>query len=120
MVDSVSIRNKFTEFRAEYANRNIDDFDTFVCARVADYFINNEQASTDTIYAAIEKALCEPVIEEDEAEEITGEDSHSDVPPPPPVTQVSLPKKLLKAAPYIAGAATVGFIAWVVKRKKRK
>jgi len=122
MVDSAYICNKFTEFRAEYANRNIDDFDTFVCARIADYFINNEHALTGTIYTVIEKALCEPVIKEKDAGETADEDSHSAVSPSPLVTQVSLPKKLLKATPYIAeaGAAVIGFIAWAVKHKKRK
>ena len=181
MVDNVLILNKFAEFHTEYENRNINDFDTFVCARVAEYFINNEHISTDTIYTAIEKALCDPISEETVTEETIGsiepkkpkrcpqcdsqdsfsnatesgdsvwkcntpkcgftimrnvdhttqpsvttdfadEVSRSDVPHPQPVPQVSLSKKLLKAAPYIVGAGTtvIGFITWVVKRKKRK
>jgi len=181
MVDNDSIRNKFAEFYTEYENHNIDDFDTFVCARVAEYFINNEHISTDTIYAAIEKALCGPIIEETVTEEtinsiepkkpkrcpqcdsqdsfsnatesgypvwkcntpkcgftmtrnadrttqtsatteFADEVSRSDVLHPQPVPQVSLSKKLLKAAPYIVGAGTavIGFVAWAAKRKKRK
>lgn len=60
MVRDVSIRDKFMELSAHYASRGIDDFSTFICARVADYFINNEGASTETIFAEIEEALAEP------------------------------------------------------------
>lgn len=57
MIDIVSIRSKYAEISSIYSNRNIDDFDTFVRARVADYFINHNCACTDTIYAEIDEAL---------------------------------------------------------------
>jgi hypothetical protein len=122
MVDNISIRNKFTEFSAKYANRNIDDFDNFVCARIADYFINHEGASTDTIYAVVEDALHEPTDKESaDSDEEVDENSRQHV-----LTSskpsASLPKKLLRVAPYIAGAGAtlIGFIALAVRHKKKK
>jgi hypothetical protein len=115
-----------------YANRHIDEFDTFVCARIADYFINSEHASADTIYAEIEEALHEPITaelndvgeaDEDTTTEVDGNDSYSSIPPLSTEPQASLPyKKLMKAVPYIAGAgvAVAGVIALVAKRIKHK
>ena len=57
MIDEVLICDKFAEFSRMYENERIDDFNTFLMARVADHFMNTQGASTDEIYAAIKSAL---------------------------------------------------------------
>lgn len=57
MTDISVICDIVAEIRTKYANCNIDDYETFVCARTADYFINTEHVPTDVLFTAIEKAL---------------------------------------------------------------
>lgn len=57
MTDISSVCAIVAEIRTKYANRNIDDYETFVCARTADYLINIEHLPTDVVFTAIEEAL---------------------------------------------------------------
>lgn len=129
MVDSIFIRNKYTEYSALYANRHIDDYDTFICARVADYYINQGCASTDTIYTEIEEALCEPITDgsgndNDDNNEMADEvernvECSNKYPSLTSLKKDSVFSKITKGVPCIvgAGAAFVGVITWIVRRK---
>ena len=127
MVDNISIRKKHAELKQRHANRQIDDYETFVQARVAEYYINKFNISTDEIYAQIEKALSEEPNSDSPAsgaageEAVAGEDEIE--PDTPSLHSKPIRNKSKNILPYIAsaaGAAAIGLFVWIKKRGKRK
>ena len=127
-MDNISVRNKYDELYLKYAKRNIDDFDTFVRARVAEHYINTYHIPTDEVYVRIEEALCKPNAADIASDEIatqnatSGDIEYFDSNVGCSTFQHTTYNDLMKALPYLAavGATAIGLITWVVKRRKWK
>lgn len=57
MLNEQSICEKYAEFIDLYKDEGIDDFETFVRARVVDYFINSEHLPADEVFETVNSVL---------------------------------------------------------------
>lgn len=129
MLDNTAIQKKYAELSAKYEKRQIDDYDSFVRARMAEYYINTYHIPTDDVYVRIEEALSEPSVSDIASDYITSkratsEDSkNSGSDDDCSASQHTLKRtsySRLKKVLVIASTTAIGFVVWAFKRKKRE
>lgn len=132
MVNNISICKKYAELSRKYINCQIDDYDTFVQARVVEYYINAFPDQSDNIYAQVAKAIAEKSDSYSIISYTANEDTVDNVKDNvkvesyylwrPQTTLKPICYLLKKAFPYIVSTvgASIGIVAWIRKRGKRK
>ena len=59
MLDDASIKKKYIEIYYEYIEQLIDDYESFVKSRVAEYYLNTTHETIDDIFIRINEVLDE-------------------------------------------------------------